>query len=245
MLNSTQSIREIVSTQASAAAVLMRFEIDIRSHAGESLRQACAELQLSVDQVLEKLSDAAANEDGAAPTDFAGYSLTRLIQHIVRTHHQCVRRELPRLIEKAEKLAGQYDEVAPELSRVETLLQALHVEMLAHLQKEEQILFPFIAQMEEGANGCGSGARAIFDTVAQPISMMVREHESAGALVTEMRGLTSDFQQPERVCPTHLALYSGLKSFEGDLRQHVHLENDFLFPRAIEMESVLNQRRPD
>jgi regulator of cell morphogenesis and NO signaling len=74
--------------------------------------------------------------------------------------------------------------------------------------------------------------------------MMVREHESAVAVVTEMAGLTSDFQAPEWVCPTHLALYSGLKSFEGDLRQHVHLETDLLFPRAIEMESVLNQQRP-
>jgi regulator of cell morphogenesis and NO signaling len=243
MPNSTQSIREIVSTQASAAAVLMRFEIDIRSHADESLRQACAELQLSFDQVLEKLSDAAANENGAAPGDFTGYSLTKLIQHIVRTHHQYIRRELPRLIEKAEKLAGKYDEVAPELNRAETLLEALHVEMLAHLEKEEQILFPFIVQMEEETNGCG--ARAFFDTVAQPISMMVREHESAGVLVTEMRGLTSDFQAPEWMCPTHVALYSGLKRFEGDFRRHVHLENDLLFPRAIEMESVLNQRRPD
>lgn len=240
MPTSTQSVREIVSSQPSAAAVLQRFDIDLCSRAGESLLKACSELQLSVDQVLEKLSDAAANESGAAPADLASYALTRLIQHIVRTHHQYVRRELPRLAQMAHKLADKHGERAPELVRIEILLEDLHAEMFAHLEKEEQILFPFIAQMGDGS---GSAALACFRTVSQPISMMVQEHESAQALVAEMRQLTSDFRAPEWACTTHLALYSGLKGFESDLRQHVHIENDLLFPRAIEMESVLNQRR--
>ncbi len=239
----TQSIREIVSSQSSAAAVLQRFDIDLCSHADESLKQACAELQLSVDQVLEKLSDAAAKENGAAPADLAGYSLNRLIQHIVRTHHQYVRSELPRLVEMAHKLTGKHGDRAPKLKEVENLLDALHAEMFAHLQKEEQVLFPFIAQMEEEAAGFASPAHACFQTVAQPVSMMVREHESAEGLVAQMRGLTNEFNAPAWACPTHIALYTWLKKFESDLRQHVHLENDILFPRAIEMESALNQRR--
>jgi regulator of cell morphogenesis and NO signaling len=242
MPTSTQSIREIISTQSSAAAVLERFEIDMCSHADESLAQACAEIQLSIDQVLEKLSDAAASEHGDVPADLTTYSLARLIQHIVRTHHQYVRRELPRLAQMAHKLAGKHGERAPELRKVEALLEALHAEMFAHLQKEEQVLFPFIAQMEEMTNGCGSSACACFRTVAQPISMMVREHESAEGLVAEMSELTYNFHAPEWACPTYIAFYSGLKGFEGDLRQHVHLENDLLFPRSIEMESILNPR---
>jgi regulator of cell morphogenesis and NO signaling len=243
MPTSTQSVREIVSSQPSAAAVLQRFDIDLCSRASESLLKACSELQLSVDQVLEKLSDAAANESGAAPADLASYAPTRLIQHIVRTHHQQVRRELPRLAQMAHKLADKHGERAPEPVRIETLLEDLHAEMFAHLEKEEQILFPFIARMGDEAPGSGSAALACFRTVSQPISMMVQEHESAQALVAKMRQLTSDFQAPEWACTTHLALYSGLRGFESDLRQHVHVENDLLFPRAIEMESVLNQRR--
>jgi regulator of cell morphogenesis and NO signaling len=242
MPTSTQSIREIISTQSSAAAVLQRFDIDLCSHADESLRQACAELQLSVDQVLEKLSDAATGEQGNVPADLPSYSLNRLIQHIVRTHHQYVRRELPRLAQMAHKLAGKHGDRLPELKRVETLLEALHAEMLAHLQKEEAILFPFIAQMEDEATGNGAPARACFRTVSQPISMMVQEHESAEGLVREMGVLTNGFAPPEWACPTHIALYSGLKGFEADLRQHVHLENDLLFPRSIQMESELKRR---
>lgn len=238
----TQSIREIVSSQSSAAAVLQRFDIDLCSRADESLKQACAELQLSIDQVLEKLSDAAAKENGAAPADLASYSLNRLIQHIVRRHHQYIRCELPRLIEMARKLAGKHGDRAPELKEIETLLYALHAEMVAHLHKEEQVLFPFIAQMEEEAAGFASPAHACFPTVSQPVSMMMREHESAEGLVAQMRRLTNDFTAPAWACPTHIALYAGLNQFERDLRQHVHLENDILFPRAIEMESALKQR---
>ena len=238
MPSSIQSVREIVSTQPSAAAVLQRFDIDLCSQADETLQQACSELQLSVDQVLEKLSDAAAQEHGAVPADLASYSLTRLVQLIVRTHHQYVRRELPRLAQMAHKLAGKHGGRTPELRRIESLVEALHAEMFTHLQKEEQILFPFIVQMEEETDGCGSGACACFRSVAQPISMMIREHESAEGFVAEARGLTNGFAPPESACPTHIAFYAGLKSFEADLRQHVHLENDHLFPRAIAMESM-------
>jgi len=242
MLTATQSIRDIVTTQSSAAAVLQRFEIGLCSQADESLRQACAEQQLSVDQVLEKLSDAAEMENADVPADLAGYSLKRLIQHIVRAHYQYVRSELPRLMEMAHKLAGKHGERAAELKKAAAMLGALRAEMLAHLEKEELILFPIMARMEDEADVCGSPARACFRTVAQPIAMMVQEHESAEGLVAEMRGLTNHFNAPAWACPTHIALYAGLKQFESDLRQHVHLENDILFPRAVEMESSLNQR---
>ncbi|HEY5214056.1 MAG TPA: hemerythrin domain-containing protein [Acidobacteriaceae bacterium] len=169
--------------------------------------------------------------------------MSRLIQHIVRTHHRYVRCELPRLVEMAHKLTGKHGARAPELKEVETLLDALHAEMFAHLQKEEQVLFPFIAQMEEETAGFASSALACFQTVAQPVSMMVREHESAEGLVAEMRRLTNEFKTSAWACPTHVALYAGLNQFERDLRKHVHLENDILVPRAIEMEFASNQRR--
>ena len=243
MCIAAQSIREIVTRQPSAAKIFHRFDIDLCSRADESLKQACTELQLSVDQVLEKLSDAAVKETGAVLADLASYSLNRLIQHIVRTHHQYVRCELPQLVEMAHKLSGKHGDRAPELKEVETLLDALHAEMFAHLQKEEQVLFPFIAQMEEKVAWFWSPARACFQSVAQPVSMMAREHESAEGLVAEMRRLTIEFRTPAWACPTHIALYAGLNQFECDLRQHAHLEDDILFPRAIEMESSLNQRR--
>lgn len=239
---STQSIREIVATQSSAAAVLERFDIDLCSHADESLHQACAELQLSVDQVLEKLADAEASEAGAAPADPAGLSVSRLIQHIVRVHHQRVRQELPRLTAMAHELAAKHGAHAPELKNVDALLEELRAEMFSHIQKEEQILFPFIAQMDQELRGSCSPAQACFRSVAQPISMMEREHHSAIHIVAQIHSLTNGFEPPAWACATHVAFYSGLRAFEIDLAQHVHLENDVLFPRAMALEAELNSR---
>lgn len=243
MTTATQSIREIVSAQPSAAAVLERFEIDLCSQADAPLRAACAELKLSVDQVLEKLSDAAMKEHGAILADSSELSQSRLIQHIVRVHHQCVRQELPRLAEMAHKLAGKRADRAPELKTVETLLEELRADLFNHIQKEEMILFPFIAQMEEELLHDGVPAHACFRSVTQPVSMMMQEHDAAGRIMAELRRLTDEFLLPEWACATHAALFAGLRAFEADLMQHVHLENDLLFPRAIEMEAGLNQRR--
>ncbi len=242
MPTSTQSIREIVATHPSSAQIFARFDIDLCSQADHSLDEACAALQLSVDQVLEKLADAETSEHGAAVPDPASLPLGRLIQHIVRVHHQCVRQELPRLTEMAQKLAVKRGDRAPELKKVETLLEELRADMFAHIQKEEQVLFPFISEMDQDMVVAYSPARACFRSVAQPVFMMVQEHEAAGHIVAELRALTNRFT-PEWACATHIALFAGLSAFEADLKQHVHLENDVLFPRAIELEAELNCRR--
>jgi regulator of cell morphogenesis and NO signaling len=242
MPTSTQSIREIVATQASAARVFERFEIDLCLQADKSLDRACAELQLSVDQVLENLANAEAQEEGHLSVDPATLSSERLIQQIVRVHHQYIRQELPRLADMAQKLAGKCSDRAPELKTIAELLEELRAEMLKHIQKEEQVLFPLIAQMDQEIIVVYPPARACFRSVSHPIFMMEQEHESANHIVAELRRLTMDFEPPEWACTTHIALFSGLREFETDLKQHVHLENDVLFPRAIRLEAELNSR---
>ena len=242
MPTAIQSIREIVTTQPSAAKVFQRFDIDLCLQAEKSLDGACAELQLSVDQVLEKLADAETQERGGPPVDPASLHIGKLIQHIVRVHHQYVRQELPRLVEMAQKLAAKRSDRAPELKNVEKLLEELRADMFAHIQKEEQVLFPFISQMDQDSIVAYPPAHACFRSVAHPVSKMMQEHESANRVVAELRRLTLGFQPPEWACATHIALFAGLNEFETDLKQHVHLENDVLFPRAIELEAELNNR---
>jgi regulator of cell morphogenesis and NO signaling len=242
MPTSTQSIREIVATQPSAARIFERFDIDLCSQAENSLDCACAELQLSIDQVLEKLANAEAQEEGHLPVDPATLPTERLIQQIVRVHHQYIRQELPRFAEMAQKLADKRSDRAPELKAVVELLEELRAEMLKHIQKEEQVLFPFIAQMDQESIVVYPPARACFRSVSHPIFMMEQEHESANRIVAELRQLTIGFEPPEWACATHIALFAGLREFETDLKQHVHLENDILLPRAIEMEGILNHR---
>jgi regulator of cell morphogenesis and NO signaling len=239
---STQSIREIVTRQPSAAGIFHRFDIDLCLHADLSLEGACRKLRLSVDQVIEQLDDAKVKESGGVASDPVSLSLGRLIQHIVRVHHHRVRQELPGLAEMASKVAAKRRDRAPELTKVAELIETLRGEMYAHIQKEEQVLFPFIAQMDQESIVAYPPAHTCFRSVAHPIFMMEQEHESADHIVTELIRLTNHFEPPSWACASHIALFSGLREFESDLRQHVHLENDVLFPRAIQLEAELNAR---
>lgn len=243
MPTATQSIREIVAAEPSAVAVLERFEIDLCSRADTELQRACAELQLSVEQVLEKLADAESQAHGTILPKLEGYSLTRIIQHIVRTHHQTVRQELPRFVELSQRIATKHGEKAPHFKAVALLLAQLRDEMFAHLAKEEQMLFPYIAGLEEAAEGLLATPSACFRSVAQPISVMLQEHDSAESIVAEIRELTNGFEAPSWACPRNSAFHVSLAAFEKDLRQHVHVENDLLFPRAIALETELRQGR--
>ena len=242
MSTSTQSIREIVSNSPSAAAILNRFDIDLCQQADLSLEGACHELQLSIDQVLEKLADAEPRERGSTSIDPETISLGRLIQHIVRVHHQCVRQELPRLAELAARVASKRSDHTPELAKVAELVEKLRAEMYAHIQNEEQVLFPFISQMDQESILAYPPEYTCFRSVAHPIFMMEQEHESADRTMAELIKLTNHFEPPAWACATHIALFSGLRVFEADLKTHVHLENDVLFPRAIQMEASLQGR---
>ena len=242
MPTSTQSIREIVTQHPSSAEVFHRFDIDLCLQADLSLEGACQELQLSVDQVLEKLADSEAKEPGGLALEPATLPLARLIQHIVRIHHHCVRQELPRLAEMASKVAATRGDRAPELTKVAELIEKLHGEMYAHIEKEEQVLFPFISQMDQESIVAYPPSHACFRSVSHPIFMMEQEHESADHIVAELIRLTNRFEPPSWACATHVALFAGLRDFEADLRQHVHLESDVLFPRSIQLETELKAR---
>jgi regulator of cell morphogenesis and NO signaling len=239
MGTATQSIREIISSQPTAAAILQRFDIDVCAHANDSLREACADQQLSVEQVLEKLEDGAATEAGGEQIDPANLAPSRLIQHIVRIHHRNVRQELPRLVELARLVAERHGERAPELKRIQGLTEELRAELTEHIRKEEQVLFPYIAQLDDSPLIGFRPPQACFSRVGQPVFMMAQEHEQAKLLVGKLRELTNDLKPPVWACSALVAFYSGLRTFAGKLDEHIRLENEVLFPRAIEMESEL------
>jgi regulator of cell morphogenesis and NO signaling len=114
--------------------------------------------------------------------------------------------------------------------------------MLTHIQKEEQVLFPFISQMAEHSVIAYPPAHACFRSVLHPIFVMVQEHESAGHVNAEIRRVCNEFAPPEWACMTQTALFAGLRDFESDLKVHTHLENDILFPGAIQLEAELRTR---
>ena len=241
MATATQSIREIVAASPSAAAVFERFEINLCTQSNAELARVCAELQLSMDQVLEKLADAESQAGGGWAAEIENASLTRLIQDIVRTHHQTVRRELPRVAELSARIAARHGEKAPQFATVAKLIEQLREDLFAHLEKEEQMLFPYIVGLEEAAADGSAAPSACFRSVMAPVSAMMREHDNAEEIMEQLRRLTNGFEPPEWACARNTAFHQSLAAFAEDLRQHVHLENDQLFPRAIALEAELRK----
>jgi regulator of cell morphogenesis and NO signaling len=239
MATATQSIREIISSSPTAAAILRRFEIDVCAHADEPLSAACAGIQMSLDQVLEKLREDEIGGLEASRESISAMSPTRLIQHIVRVHHRNIRQELPRLVELAHIVAARHSARMPELKKTVELLEELRLDISEHIRKEEQILFPCIAQLDEAPLLAFRPLGQYFNRVGQPVFMMSQEHERAKLLLAELSRFTGDFKAPVWACATLLAFYEGLRRFTEQLLEHVRLENDLLFPKAIAIETEL------
>jgi regulator of cell morphogenesis and NO signaling len=173
--------------------------------------------------------------------DFQNVSLPELITHILDTHHVFTKSEMDRLQALADKVLAAHGCNHPELVHLDELLTSLCADLKPHMFKEEQVLFPYILGMVDAANKKLSAPFAPFGTVNNPIRMMMREHDNAGHILRELRTLTSDYKVPADACMSYQTLYQALENFEKDLHQHIHLENNILFPKAIELEQTLNQ----
>ena len=236
MTTTTQTVREIALGQPTSIRVFEQYGIDYCCGGRKPLAEACAASNLEVDAVIAAL-EAAAQEPVPAARDWAGATLEELSGHIVATHHAYVKSELPRLAALAQRVVRRHGDTQAELPLIQSKLAMLDEELSQHLSKEEVILFPYVVKLER-ALATGSGTpRGCFGTVANPIAMMVAEHDAAGGLLAEIRELSHQFTTPVGACPTYHAFYDGLKEFEQDLHQHIHLENNILFPRAIKMEA--------
>ena len=233
-LNTESTVAEWVAKYPQTARVFEDLRIDYCCNGKLALAEACEQSQLDASDTVEKL--AASIATAARPVeDWNGTTLGNLCDHIQQTHHAYLRQELPRLAMLLEKVLLAHGDRHPELSELQEVFFALRSELEPHMLKEEQILFPAIRQMEMGAE-CPSFP---FGTVANPIHMMEHEHDLAGDALAQIRRLTSDFTPPDDACNTYQVLFDSLSVLERDMHQHIHKENNILFPRAQELESNL------
>ncbi|RMH76286.1 MAG: iron-sulfur cluster repair di-iron protein, partial [Calditrichaeota bacterium] len=150
-----------------------------------------------------------------------------------------VRESIPLLREYTAKVARVHGDAHPEMVEIARCFEELAQEMEQHMMKEEQVLFPYIKQMVVAEKQGRLLPPPPFGTVQNPIRMMEMEHDRAGELMKQIRKLSRDFSPPEDACNTYRVTYHKLEEFEADLHQHVHLENNILFPGAIALEEKL------
>jgi regulator of cell morphogenesis and NO signaling len=238
-IDTRKTVKEIVLEIPASVGVFERLGIDYCCGGDKRLEDACQAAGRPVEEVLRSLEAAkTATQAETGATDWSRESLASLMNHIVEKHHSFCREELARLEPLLSKVSEKHRKNHLELRRIKVVFSGLSKELLMHLVKEEQTLFPYIARMEEAVTGGMAFPRPPFGTVQNPVRMMVLEHDNAGAALHEMRKLSGDYQVPPDACNSYEALYDGLRSFESDMHQHIHLENNVLFPRAVGMEDA-------
>ena len=220
MIQSDSIVGQLAAEHPLATRVFHRHGIDFCCDGGRKLQEACAAQGVDTGMVLEEIRKELSNT--TIPEERWGQApLEDLVQHILVAYHGPLKEELPRLESMARKVLEVHGDKDPEtLSEVVEVYAGLKAELSQHMVKEEQILFPMIEQ--------GQGAMA-----GGPVSVMKDEHDSAGAALRRLRDLTKDYQVPPGACNTWRALWHGLAALEESLHQHIHLENNILFPRAL------------
>jgi len=237
MLETTKTVKEYALEMPGATRIFEKLGIDYCCGGDKSLADACAKAGIAVDEVLGSLECAERSDEAPAIEGWQTASLAELIAHIVEKHHTFTRQELARLEALLSKVCGVHGQNHPELFRIQKQFQELSCELGPHMLKEERVLFPYIIQMEEAAKNNRTLPVPPFGTVRNPVRVMMAEHDAAGDILREMREASFDYTTPSDACISYQTLYKALADLEADLHQHIHLENNILFPRAAAMEA--------
>ena len=242
---SDQTIKDIVVDDFRTAQVFKKYGLDFCCGGGRQLSEACEKKGVDMNRLLadiDRLSDRQSGEN-----NFKEWSPSFLIDYIINTHHAFVRSKLPEIKDYAQKVAKVHGKTYPALDDMLGIFLMLKDEMLSHLEAEEQVLFPYIKKMVELQSGSGddmmktgSGGGLGFQTIEQ----MEAEHQQAGKLMEQLSALSNGFTPPEDACTTFRIYFQNLEAFQDDLHKHVHLENNILFPKALDLEKRINPSIP-
>jgi regulator of cell morphogenesis and NO signaling len=218
--------------------VFEKLGIDYCCGGATPLNEACASAGVTEESVVTLLNclQGLGFEDSGGK-DWQTTPLSDLTKYIVNKHHTFVRTELVRLKELLAKVCSKHSTYHPELLKIRDILFRLQADLTDHMLKEERVLFPYIEKLETAVSGGEQAPRPAFGTVRNPVRMMMQEHEEAGQALRSLREVSSNYQVPGDGCSSYRTLYQALEEFEKDLHQHVHLENNILFPRAAELEA--------
>ena len=240
MISSQTTVREVAIQTPASTRLFETLKIDYCCGGNRPLSEACASAGVDVNDVMLMLAEV--SKTGVEQTlNFEKASLPELITHILETHHVFTKAEMNRLEALTGKVIAAHGTNHPELIQLGKLWELLCADLSPHMFKEEQVLFPYIMELAQAAEHNRPRPFAPFGTVNNPVRMMMKEHDDAGDILRELRKLTSDYKIPADACISYQTLYQALENFEKDLHQHIHLENNILFPKALQLENRLNR----
>ncbi|RPI17121.1 MAG: iron-sulfur cluster repair di-iron protein [Ignavibacteriae bacterium] len=234
------TIGEVVASNFKTAQVFEKYGLDFCCGGKKTISDACAKNGVDTDKLINELLKLNNNGNGKS-NDYASWEPDFLVDYIINNHHSYVVKTLPVIYAHSRKVAGAHGENHPEVIKIAEYFSMIKDELEAHLMKEEKMLFPYIKKLAEIKKKNLDVQYPPFGSVKEPIRVMEAEHENAGTLMSEINTLSRGYNPPEDACTTFRVLYQELKEFEDDLHVHIHLENNILHPKAIELENILNK----
>ena len=235
--NNIKTVADFVTENIKTADVFKKYGIDFCCGGGVSVKQACEKNNIDFDTLTAELNQLEGKTSFL--NDYNKWELDFLIDFIQNTHHKYVEKNLTLLKQYGDKVAKVHGNKHAELLEIQKLIHTVSDELTAHMKKEELILFPFIKKLVQAKKDHSTVEIPHFETVNNPIQMMEEEHDHSGDIFKRLSELTNTYQTPEDACNTFKALYAKLEEFEDDLHQHVHLENNILFPKSKQLEAGL------
>jgi regulator of cell morphogenesis and NO signaling len=232
-ITAEKTVRDLALENPAATRVFEELGIDYCCGGNRTLDEACTAAHVPVEQVANALNAAPAER---LARNWQVEPLSELIAHIRNTHHLYTRSEIKRLAPLFEKVCSVHGANHPELRRLRETFGELAQELTMHMMKEEAVLFPYIERMEESFVAKEPLLPPPFGTMRNPVAMMMHEHENAGEALRSLREASGGYTAPPDACLSYQTLYQALAAFEADLHEHIHLENNILFPRAVAME---------
>ncbi|MBL7902757.1 MAG: iron-sulfur cluster repair di-iron protein [Bacteroidia bacterium] len=229
------TIGQEVAENYRKAEVFKKYNIDFCCGGNKTLSSVCRQKNLNYTEIRSELTKVE-GQAGTASQNFQTWDAGFLADYIVHTHHRYVKSAIPLLIEYTNKVARVHGQEHPELIDIATLFAEAAEELTAHMYKEEQVLFPYIKQLSTNHANPEFRHFPAFSSAQQPIRMMELEHETVGELFKSIRILTDNYTPPAEACATYRVSFAKLNEFEEDLHQHIHLENNILFPKCINLE---------
>lgn len=228
-----QTLASIVTDHHETVAVLEKYHLDFCCKGKRTLSEACTEKGLCIEEIMKELESSVHNND-PMNLHYSEMNAEQLIRHILMHHHFYVRQSMPLIEEHLITVATKHGNRFPYLKNVLQLFTHLKSELYLHMQKEELILFPRIKELESFLKYSQIPNRAP-GYIYSPVASMESEHDEAGTIMEQIRILTGDYTPPAEACTTFKVVLEELREFEEDLHQHVHLENNLLFPMAKQM----------
>ena len=233
----TMHIGEIVAGDFRTAAIFKKYGIDFCCKGGRTVSDACEAKKINPDLIYGEIENLPGSDNNSI--DFNSWPLDLLADYVEKTHHRYVREKTPVLQAFLDKLCKVHGNQHPELFEIRDLFDGCANDLAAHMKKEELILFPFIGDLVKIKSSGGDYEYPPFGTVENPVNMMKHEHTIEGERFRKIAQLANEYNPPADACNTYRVTYAMLEEFENDLHRHIHLENNILFPKAIQLEKEL------